>query len=91
MLDVLLMLIDLQVLPDTEQHHLTPSAFAKSVQSCMVAVKQSPEWCGCVVRGFETFMTEEDWWRALHSQTIKNTGTVIQIEQACNRATSPRE
>lgn len=91
MLDALLMLVELQVLPDNQQHHLTQSAFAKSVESCTIAVKQSPQWCGCVVRGFETFMTEADWWRALHDEKIKDSATVIQIEQACKRATAPRE
>lgn len=91
MLHVLLMLIDLQALPEAKQHRLTPTAFAKSVQSCIGTTQKSSRWCGCVVRGLETFMTEDDWWRALHDETIENIDMVAEVEQACSTATSPRE
>lgn len=87
MLHVLLMLIELQALPEAQQHHLSPTAFDSSVQSCMSVTNRSTTWCGCVVRGLETFMSKSDWDRALHDQPVENIDVIGEVEQACAQAT----
>lgn len=83
---IALLLVQLQALPNDQQTHLPPNGFNESLAACMDALDQSEKFCGCVLRGFELFMTKDDWYRLLHQEPLRDSNKVEQIELSCKRA-----
>lgn len=79
---------ELEPLPDDQQVHLNPQAFADSVQSCVDAMGASAAYCGCVVRGFEMFLPRSDWYRVQHGEKLQSLPIISQVEMSCHNATA---
>lgn len=90
MMLLFLTLVALEALPDDQQHHLRPDAYDKSVRSCMEALGESEQYCGCLVNGFQTFLPRDDWRRILSGLPAKNQSVITEIAMACYRAVEPR-